>query len=74
MVALSLSLSIWVVSSRESSRPGVAGSYGLPPGAAFASRAIGRHSDTGALPQRHVHTLGAVLQHRRSDRSVFGGC
>jgi hypothetical protein len=29
--------------------------------------------DANALPQRHVHTSGAVLQHRCGDRSAFGG-
>jgi hypothetical protein len=48
-------------------------SYGSPSGAAYASRAVGRHSDAGALPQHHVHTLGTALQHRNIDRSAFGG-
>jgi hypothetical protein len=43
------------------------------PGAAFASRAVGCHSDAGMLPQRRVHTSGAALQHRCGDRSAFGG-
>jgi hypothetical protein len=67
------SLSVWVVSSCESSRPGVAGSHGSRLGATFASRAVGHHSDAGTLPQRCVHTLRTMLQHRRSDRSAIGG-
>jgi hypothetical protein len=55
------SLFVWVVSSCVSSRPDVVGSYRSPPGAAFASRAVGRHSDTGTLPQRRVHTSGTAL-------------
>jgi hypothetical protein len=67
------SLSVRVVSSCESSRPGVAGSYGSPSGSTFASRAGSRHSDASALPQRRVHTSGVALQHCSSDRSAFGG-
>jgi hypothetical protein len=66
------SLSVLVVSSYEPTRPGVAGSYGPPLGAAFASWAAGRHSDADALPQRLVHTPGATLHHCFGDRSAFG--
>jgi hypothetical protein len=43
------SLSVWVVSCCESSRPDVAGLYGSPMGASVISRATGCHSDAGTL-------------------------
>jgi hypothetical protein len=43
------SLSVRAISRCESSRPGVAGPYGSPTGAAVVSRAAGCHSDAGSL-------------------------
>jgi hypothetical protein len=44
------SLSIWVVSGREPTRPNMVVPYGPPSGAAFSSWATGRHTDTDSLP------------------------
>jgi hypothetical protein len=66
------SLSVWVVFGREPTRPGVAGSYGPPSGVAFASWAVGFHTDADTLPQHLVHTSGAALHHHFGDRSTFG--
>jgi hypothetical protein len=67
-----VAISVRVVSRCESSRPGMARSYGSPSGTVVVSRAVGRHSDSGTLSQRHVHTSGAASQHCSIDRLAFG--